>query len=227
VGLLKSVRRRIEGFGLPRAVSFRAPLAFHGSRKGGWTVCPAALNEESVVYSFGVGKEISFELALIRHYGLRVFAFDPTPEVAHWIASRDLPETFRFFRFGLAGYDGEAAFRPNTNPREVSHTLLDRPETASRAVRLPVRRLSTLARDHGHRRIHLLKLDVEGAEYAALRDLVASDLQVDQLLVEFHHRFRGVGRAPTRDAIQLLHRHGYRVFHVTPGAREYGFLRTP
>jgi FkbM family methyltransferase len=225
MGLLKTVRRRIERIGLPRAIQQRAPREFHGSRKGGWTICPTGLDAASVVYSFGLGKEISFELSLIRRYGLRVFAFDPTPEVGDWLRGRDLPEQFQLVPTGLAGCDGEAAFSPNTNPREVSHTLLARPETAARAVRLPVRRLPTLAAALGHRRLHLLKLDVEGAEYDALRDLLAAGPPVDQILVEFHHRFPGVGRARTVEAIQALNRHGYRVFHISASGREYGFIR--
>jgi FkbM family methyltransferase len=227
VGLLKTLRRRIERIGLPRAIQIRRPTEFHGSRKGGWAACPSALDAASTVYSFGVGKEISFELSLIRRYGLRLYAFDPTPAVSDWLRARELPPQFQYLPTGLADYDGEAAFSPNTRPREVSHTLLTRPETAARAVRLPVRRLATLAAALGHARIDLLKLDVEGAEYAALQDLLAAGPPVAQILVEFHHRFPGVGRRATVGAIRMLNRHGYRIFHISASGREYGFVQSP
>jgi len=35
----------------------------------------------AVVYSLGIGEDISFDLALIEKYGARVHAFDPTPKV--------------------------------------------------------------------------------------------------------------------------------------------------
>src|SRR5206468_9741119 len=152
LGLLKTARRRIERIGLPRAIQLRCALEFHGSRKGGWTLCPTGLSPASIVYCFGVGREISFELSLVRRYGLRVFAFDPTPAVADWLRARELPAQFQLVPIGLAGYDGEGNFSPNANPREVSHTLLPRQETAARAVPLPVRRLPTLAAAPGHPR---------------------------------------------------------------------------
>ena len=44
-----------------------------------WVLATDLLNKESIVYSFGIGKEISFDLAIIEEFGLSVNAFDPTP----------------------------------------------------------------------------------------------------------------------------------------------------
>jgi hypothetical protein len=71
----------------------------------------------------------------------------------------------------------------------------------------------------------LIKMDIEGAEYAVLPDLLASGLHPDQLLVEFHHRWQEVGAGRTREALGLLARHGYRIVHVSENGMEYAFLR--
>ena len=48
-----------------------------GSGDGEWCLCADDLDSESVIYSFGVGYDIGFELGLIRRLGCEVHAFDP------------------------------------------------------------------------------------------------------------------------------------------------------
>jgi FkbM family methyltransferase len=187
-------------------------------------LCPAGLGNSSVIYSAGVGKNVSFDLSVIRRFGAPVFAFDPTPEAVAYIRSRSLPPEFRLLEVGLAGWDGTASFSPNRRRKEPSHILLPRPETQARSVEAPVKTLPTLAGELGHARIDLLKLDIEGAEYAVIEQIVAGSLEVKQLLVEFHHRFKGIGRARTNAAIRSLQGRGYRIFHISDTGREYAFL---
>jgi hypothetical protein len=78
----------------------------------------------------------------------------------------------------------------------------------------------------GHYRIDLLKLDIEGAEYDVIRDMLVSSIDVRQLLVEFHHRFRGIGKGATAAALADLHRAGFRIFYISPHGREYALVNT-
>jgi hypothetical protein len=77
-----------------------------------------------------------------------------------------------------------------------------------------------------HSRIDVLKMDIEGAEYEVLTDFLASRVPVQQLLVEFHHRWRDVGLDRTRSAIQDLNGAGFRIFHVSASGEEYSFLKS-
>jgi len=76
----------------------------------------------------------------------------------------------------------------------------------------------------GHERIDLLKIDVEGAEYGILDSLNDVAELPAQLLVEFHHRFPGIGKQRTVDCIDNLRKLGYRIFSVSETGREVGFL---
>jgi hypothetical protein len=82
--------------------------------------------------------------------------------------------------------------------------------------------MSKLNHDH----IDLLKMDIEGAEYAVLADILNSGIKIKQLLIEFHHRFGNVSLQQTKDAIQLLNNHNFQTFYIAPSGDEYCFIRS-
>jgi FkbM family methyltransferase len=211
----------------------RAAKQLHGGRSvtgyGSWTLCPERISSRSVVYSVGVGDDISFEVSLIRSFALpALFAFDPTPTAISWLSRQAVPAEFRLFEYAIADYDGVAKLFPHDNPDFVSHSLIPRPETASQAVEVQVRTLSTVMRELGHDHIDLLKMDIEGAEYDVIENLTRERVEVRQLLVEFHHHDRhtdGMSAERTRMAIQKLNRAGFKIFNMTARGEEYSFLR--
>lgn len=227
---LRPWRRRLRillGRDLLIRPDHRCEREVHGAEGAAWCIHPGGLEPGSVVYSFGIGKDVSFDLALIERFGLRVHAFDPTPASLDWLRGEALPPGFVVHEYGLAARDGTATFYPPERADHVSHTLLAGTYTAGErdAVAVPVRRLAGIMAELGHARVDLLKMDIEGAEYAVLEDILAAELPIGQLLVEYHHRFPGVGLDATRESVALLRRHGYRLFHVSPSGEEYSFLR--
>jgi hypothetical protein len=127
---MKSLVRRVRR--VLRAIAGQDVLIFPdtpcraerlGSDYGGWSIAPAAISSEAVVYSFGIGEDISFDLALIKRFGIVVHAFDPTPRSIAWVHRQDLPASFRLHGYGLADFDGEAVFAPPADPTHVSHAI--------------------------------------------------------------------------------------------------------
>ena len=204
-------------------IQIRLPKERHGTLYGGWQIYPEYINKDSVVYSFGVGEDISFDLSLIRKYGVRVHAFDPTPRAIDFVRSNVLPDQFVFMPYGVSDYDGVGLFYPPANPNHVSHTLLNT-EAAGTPIEVEIRRLPTLMACYGHSHIDVLKLDIEGSEYAVLADLIRSDILVTQLLVEYHHRISSIGRAQTEESVRVLKEHGYEIFHISPNGAEYALI---
>ena len=204
-----------------------ARLTF-GNRFADWTFCPDHLNGHSVIYSFGVGEDVSFDLQLMERFGLEIHAFDPSPRSIEWVRQQDLGEGFHFHPFGLAGSDGNRIFSEPEEPGIHSLKMIeDREgkEEGRSTMELPVERLSTIMQKLGHKRIDLLKMDIEGSEYEVIEDLTGSSLPVTQVLVEFHHRFGHIGIEMTRRAIQILNRAGYRIFHVSASGEEFSFIK--
>lgn len=194
-----------------------------GNQGARWCMCPDGLSDVSVVYCLGVGEEISFDLELIRRFGSRVHAFDPTPRSIQWVRSQSLPQEFVFHAYGVADFDGSCSFLPPKDPRHVSHSILP-VQTPWPSIELPVYRLATIMKMLGHSDIDLLKMDIEGAEYVVLADLLTSQIRPRQILVEFHHRWPEVGIEKTRQAILALNRAGYEIFNVSPSGEEYSFV---
>jgi FkbM family methyltransferase len=220
--LIKRRIRQLYGRELRHFSDLRVPLL----RYGDWSFAPGALAPGVLVYSLGVGEDAELDRALMDGFGAQVHAFDPTPRAIAWVKRQRWPAAFHFYPVGLAGYDGTAEFVAARNPAEPSYHF-NQPATASaQRIQCEVRRLTTLAQQLGHKRIDLLKIDIEGAEYDVLDDLLASDLVVPQLLVEFHHRFKHIGRERTARAVDALRAAGYRVIAISPSGQEYSFLRS-
>jgi len=198
------------------------------SAYGAWTFCPDKLAGGALLYSFGVGEDISWDLAMIEEFGVTIHAFDPTPRSAAFVKRQKLPKQFVFHDYGIADYDGVARFYPPENSEWVSHTLLERKATANKAIEVPVRRLESIMSSLGHRKVDLIKMDIEGAEYAVLQDILACETPAGgagQLLVEFHHRFTGKGVAQTRASLLALEQKGFNSFHISANGEDWGFLR--
>jgi hypothetical protein len=77
----------------------------------------------------------------------------------------------------------------------------------------------------GHSRIDLLKMDIEGAEYVVIDEIVGEKIPVRQLLVEFHHRLSSVGTGKTKRALALLEQHGMCISYVCPRKEVFSFFQ--
>ena len=198
-------------------------------KEGGWWFAPHGLTGESVVYSFGVGEDIEFDLSIIEKYGVEVHAFDPTPSSIQMLNARILPQQFAFHPWAVAAGDGSLTlypqFRKNGTKSDVMYTIVAEAETIADAIEVPAYSLSTIREKLGHDRIDLIKMDIEGAEYEVLEGLLASPIKPAQLLVEFHHRFCGIGIEKTAGVIERLRAARYRIFAISETGREISFLR--
>ena len=198
-------------------------------KDGGWWFTPEGLDSASIVYSLGVGDDIDFDLSIIEKYGVEVHAFDPTPSSIDMLEGRDLPDSFAFHPWAVTAEDGSLTFYPRLKKdgtkSNVMYTMIAEEETRVDAIEVPAYSLATISEKLGHRQIDLMKMDIEGAEYEVLDGLLASPIKPTQLLVEFHHRFPGIGLARTADVIERLRAAGYKIFAISEIGREVSFLR--
>ena len=223
--VLRPTYRRLKRFLAP---PLHEPSQGHqfrvfGSEYGCWPVLNGSLNEDSVVYSFGVGTDISFDLELIRNFGSAVFAFDPTPHSVFWVAQQVLPQKFSFASVGISDGIGNLYFAPPEKDGFVSYSAASLQRSAAELTELPVKPLDVIMKSHQHNSIDLMKMDVEGSEYSVIKDMIKKKIYPKQLCVEFHHGMYGFSNDDTREAVSLLRDAGYQLHYVSFSGREYGF----
>ena len=194
-----------------------------------WCIDTENLNKNSVIYSVGVGEGIDFDLQLIERFGVKVYAFDPTPNSIEWLKKKQLPENLEFCPYGLAGLDKKIKIYPRVNKKgkksSAMFSVLDETGDAEDGIEVQMHSLKTIMDKLGHNKIDILKMDIEASEYPVIADIVHQGLEIDQILVEFHHRFPTVGKQMTIEAVDMLNKAGYKIFFISDIGREYSFIK--
>lgn len=219
-------RRRLGRLGID--VEQTLPLSALGEGGGAWSIVDQELNRDSIIYSVGVGTNISFDLAIAEKLGCDVHLFDPTPRSIDWVKSHTLPNTLHFHEYGLAGEDGDILFYPPRRERSSHFSPVRRgvKSDQSNTISAPVFRLQSIMQKLGHTHVDLLKVDIEGGEYDAIDDILASDIEVRQLAVEFHHCFKTIPIEKTVSAIAQLREAGFKLVYISPRTNEFTLFRS-
>lgn len=213
--LFDSIRRRADNGSplLPyvdhTALLPREELLRLGTAYGGWLIpTDAGLTSDSMCYSVGAGEDISFDCALVERFHCQIRIMDPTPRaIEHFhqlshavgcgspfpinnsksdyyaITAEDF-ERIQFLPIGLADRDAELKFFFPKDPQHVSCSTVNLQKT-DQYFTAKCHRLSSIMKQQGDASIDLLKIDIEGAEYAVITDIVEADLLPRLLLIEF------------------------------------------
>ncbi|HIM22043.1 MAG TPA: FkbM family methyltransferase [Gammaproteobacteria bacterium] len=215
-------RHKLKQLGI-EPVSCKTSALYGGDH--GWVVDESLLNRESVIYSVGVGSNIDFDIELINSFGATVHAFDPTPRSIEWVKNQQLPKHFIFHPFGLSAENGHMDFFPPAKASSTHFSPIDRYGDTNNIVRAPVKDIDTIASELKHKEIDLLKMDIEGAEYEVIEALPKNRVAINQILIEFHHMYKGVPISKTVDAISTLSNLGFELFNISQRTYEFSFRK--
>ena len=199
---------------------------WYGNQYGGFYVYPALLNSDSVVYSFGIGEDISFDQAIIERHECKVYGFDPTPKSINWVEGQKLPDNFSFHKYGIAKESGEVSFFLPKNPEHVSGSAVHQTNVEHNDnIIVDMKSFADIIAELKHERIDVLKMDIEGSEYDVLENILNSNIQIDQILVEFHERFFDNGKLKTLEELKKLELNGYAIFAISDSLEEVSFIK--
>jgi FkbM family methyltransferase len=172
-----------------------------------------------------VGEDISFDRGAIAAFGCKVFAFDPTPKSIEWLRQQALPKGFSSYEIGIGDETKETTFFLPKNPNHVSGSFVAQDNTdKGRTVSVQLQSFADMASGLGHDRVDVLKMDIEGGEYAVIDSILRGPVRPAQILIEFHDRFFDEGEQITIDAITKLRASGYELFAVSPSFEEVSFI---
>lgn len=187
-----------------------------------WTICPTGLGAGSVVYSGGLGTDVSFEHDLVKQFGCDLVLYDPSPagQQTMSLAENRIPQ-FHYFPVALAGHSGKLSL---SEPSPGWFAQDDGTPTQE----VPCTDLSSLMEKNGHDHIDLLKLDIEGSEYAVIDDFLNRRIPVRQVCVEYHHGILpSIRRSQTiRSMLKLIAR-GYKLLYQTGANHTFVLRRRP
>ncbi|MEZ4963882.1 MAG: FkbM family methyltransferase [Saprospiraceae bacterium] len=225
-----------------------------GTPYGGWLIPKNRLNETSVCYLVGAGEDISFDAGVAAAYGAQVHIFDPTPRaIAHaeqFLAnlingspapcntsptgfypdySPALASLLHFHPYGIWDDDTTLEFFAPRNEAHVSHSLVNL-QHSEKSIKVPVRRLNSVMQQLGHRKIDLLKLDIEGAEYQVINAILKDHIEIDMMCVEYDesaaNHLDGKYLLRIEGSLRALLDSGFRVVAKEPDCHNYTLVHT-
>jgi FkbM family methyltransferase len=151
-----------------------------------WQVCPEKLGQNSTVVSAGVGRDISFELALVHLFNCRILLLDPSPTgISTMSMTKNQHPNIQFLPLALTGRDGSVTMCEPGNPEEGSYSSLI---GVTRGPKVEGISLSSLIKRHRLDKIDLLKMDIEGSEYNVIESVLKEKLKITQICVEYHNQ---------------------------------------
>lgn len=198
----------------------RKDLTKVGTSYGGWVIPKTLLDTNSICYCVGCGEDISFDLGLIETFDCHVFGFDPTPRAITYVQEHTKTEDrYHFSDLGLWDEENTLRFFAPKNPEHVSHSALNLQKTDN-YFEAKVRRLKDIMQSNGHKKLDLLKLDIEGAEYKVLKSIIEDKLSIGILCVEYDESYNPIDknyRERIKASINDLTTNGYQLVFAWAG----------
>ncbi len=223
----KLLIKHLIGTDLKISPLLNIPLEHYGTDYGGWSVPAGCVKEDSVVYSFGIGEDASWDLGLIAARGCTVQGFDPTPKSLAWAKANITESRMIIHPLALSHENGSIDLWLPANPDHVSASC--RPSKNHSEVKLSVdaKTVAAIMEEFGHDHVDVLKMDIEGAEYPVIEGMIG-DGSIDRigvLLIEFHHWMPAFSLQDTKEALKKLEDSGFLPAWVSPSGHEVLFAR--
>ena len=181
-----------------------------------------------IIYSFGIGEDLSFSEDLMKACSPEIFAFDPTPMAIQFVQNHELIKNshFHFSSIGLSDKDEKATFfiKPK-GAKDVSGSIIPRKNLMKDGIEVTMECIKTISKKNGHTGIDLLKMDVEGSEFKVVDGLKDCDVSINQICLEVHDRFFKDGIRQLKKLLFTMRTMGYILISVSRKKDELTFLK--
>jgi FkbM family methyltransferase len=209
-----------------------------GTNYGGWFIPKKCnLNENSIIYSGGVGEDMSFDILLNGKYDCNIFLIDPTIKaINHFKEFQDYytnnipfkgniqtdyyniinpikPNLNKFFyeNIGLWNKEDNLKFYKQNIKSHVSQSVIEDMFGNEYDI-IPVNTIKSIMNKYNHNRIDLLKLDIEGAEINVLNNMIDDKIFPKYLCIEFDLKLKNKDYSnQTESLINSLINNGYKI----------------
>jgi len=190
-----------------------------GTRYGGWNLPKDIdLDSDSIIYSAGVGEDISFDILIQQKYKSNIILIDPTERAStHFDEIKQFYKTrkpyftgdiqtdyirtignlkpdfskFTYIKKGLWSKSGELKFYKPIEEKYVSYTLIENMYSTKYDI-VEVDSVKNIMTELGNDHIDVLKMDIEGAEIAVLNQMLEDKIFPKYLCIEFDLKLKNV-----------------------------------
>ena len=147
------------------------------------------INENSIIYTFGVGESISFEEIISNTFKSKVFCYDPTSLAVNYMKKKNYDKNLIYFKnYGIWKEDTKVKFfhQSKNNLHNTGGSITNLFENESFDL-LQCYKLKTLMDQNKHSKIDVLKIDIEGAAFEVMNDMINDEIFPKQIVVEFEY----------------------------------------
>lgn len=159
---------------------------------GTYVIFDDYLDENSVVYSLGIGMDASFDLNLMNKFNCKVYAYDPDKHAIDYVDSTLClhNKNFKFFPYAISTDGGVKQFyeHEREGANDGSGSFYRYGESTGMCD-VACKTIKDVMSEFGHKHIDLLKMDIEGMEYEIIDYLIENKIEVKQIAMELHGRF--------------------------------------
>jgi len=153
---------------------------------GGYLLKSDIINSDSIIYTFGVGGTLHFEEKVSKKYQCRVWCYDPTDIALEFMRDRDYDKKLiNYFEYGIWINDEKVKFYTQDISAKNSGGSITNLFENSDFKLLQCNKLSTFMKKNNHRKIDVLKIDIEGAAIDVLNNILDEKIFPTQIVVEF------------------------------------------
>jgi FkbM family methyltransferase len=143
--------------------------------------------KKPITYGFGIGGQIKFEEIISDKFDSNVYCYDPTPAAKDFIINYKGSKKIKLFPYGIWSKDQKIKFYFFDGQSNKGASITNYFETNKNdySEKLQCYTLKTLMNKNNHKFIDILKLDIEGAAFDVLENILQDKIYPTQIVTEF------------------------------------------
>ncbi len=141
-------------------------------KMGNYIIHKLPRKNKPIVYSFGIGTDISFDISASNNFDIPIYMYDPTPKVNEYMRNFSNNKKLKFVNEGVFSEEKDIKFYLSDIENKVNSSIYPIHGKNGKSKYVKCRTLKSFMRSNNHDRIDILKMDIEGAAIDVLEHMI-------------------------------------------------------